>query len=337
MESGMSLSFNRNERRAQWLMRVYPRTWRERYGDEFAELLISEFEETPKSWRRTINVVVTGCLTRLVPTGLAGQGLQPIEQVRASVVSLGCALGAFLAFGFAMWSQLTIGWQWSRPDTMGTTTAMVVMSVTAVIFCALGLLAALPIAWAVLTRFVRRQGRLLLRPSLVFVMGVTLLIIGARHFGNGWPGTGGHRWSDQGIVPGGMASFTWASTLSVSSYWVHPRALSSFPATELAWMAISPIAIVCVVVGAASTVRRLELSAPLLRYEARLGSLASYAMIAFLTGCCFWIIDGGTGPRDLFHIGAINVIEAVMMGLAIVVARRAVHRSVDTRCPLPAG
>jgi hypothetical protein len=318
-------------------MWAYPKSWRERYGDEFAELLISEIAEEPSSWRRTANVVFTGCLTRLVPTGLAGQGLEPTEQVRASVVALGCALAAFLAFGIAMWSQLTIGWQWSRPDTVGTTTAMIVMSATMMTFCTLGFLAAVPIAWTVLMRFVRRQGRTLLRPTLVFVVGVTLLVIGARHFGNGWPGTGGHPWAERGIVPGGVAAFTWASTLSVSSYWMHPGALSSFPSTEVAWMAISPIAIALVVVGAASTVRRLELSPKILRYETTLGSLASFAMIAFLTGCCFWIVDGGTGPRDLFNIGAINVIEVVIMGLALVVARLAVHRSIDTRRWLQVG
>ncbi len=100
-------------------------------------------------------------------------------------------------------------------------------------------------------------------------------------------------------------------------------------------MAISPIAIVCVVLGAASAVRRLELSPKVLRYESRLGSLASFAMIIFLTGCCFWIVDGGTGPRDLFHIGAINIVEVVMMGLAFVVARLAVHRAINTHRSLP--
>jgi hypothetical protein len=100
-------------------------------------------------------------------------------------------------------------------------------------------------------------------------------------------------------------------------------------------MAISPIAMVFVVLGAASTVRRLELSSRVLRYESRLGSLASFAMVAFLTGCCFWIVDGGTGPRDLFHVGVINIIEVVMMGLALVVARLAVHRAVDIHRSLP--
>ena len=323
-------SLSQAERRSRRLVLTYPKSWRERYGDEFVALLISEFEEEPTSLRRTANVVLTGCLTRLVPSGLAGQGLQPTEQIRASVVSLGCALAAFLAFGMAMWSQLTIGWQWSRPDTVGTTTAMIVMSATMMIFCALGLLAAVPIAWSVLMRFTRKDGRTLLRPTLVFLAGVTLLVIGARHFGNGWPGTGGHPWADQGIVPGGMAAFTWASTLSVSAYWMHPGALSSFPMAEVGWMATSPIAIVCVVLGAASTVRRLELSPKVLYFESRLGSLASLVMIAFLTGCCFWIVDGGTGPRDLFHIGAINIIEVLVMGLALAVARIAVHRAIDT-------
>ena len=315
------------ERRARRLLRWYPTSWRDRFGDEFTELLISEFEEQPRSWRRTANVVSSGTLARLAPSGLTGRGLGENEQTRASVVSVGCALAAFLAFGIALWSQLTIGWQWSRPDTMATTTAMIVMSSVMFIFFGLGLLAALPIAWSVSMHLIRRRAADLLRPGLLFAAGVALLVVGGRHFGNGWPGTGGHPWGHQGIVPGGVAAFTWASTLSITSYWLHPGALAAFPASEVAWMALSPLAILGVVAGAATTVRRLDLSPRVLRYEARLGGMASYGMIAFLTGCCYWIVDGGSGPRNLFHVGAINVIEVVMMALALAVARRAVHRS----------
>jgi hypothetical protein len=35
--------------RAARLLRWYPRGWRERYGEEFAELLIAELEERPRS------------------------------------------------------------------------------------------------------------------------------------------------------------------------------------------------------------------------------------------------------------------------------------------------
>ncbi len=40
--------------RAARLLRWYPRAWRERYGEEFAELLIDEMEERPRSAGRTL-------------------------------------------------------------------------------------------------------------------------------------------------------------------------------------------------------------------------------------------------------------------------------------------
>ena len=39
------------------LLRWYPRGWRARYGDEFAELLLAELAERPRGWRRTADVV----------------------------------------------------------------------------------------------------------------------------------------------------------------------------------------------------------------------------------------------------------------------------------------
>ena len=50
-------------------------------------------------------------------------------------------------------------------------------------------------------------------------------------------------------MPAGVAAFSWAATLSVSSYWAHPAALAAFPAGEIAWMAVSPLALVTAVAG----------------------------------------------------------------------------------------
>jgi hypothetical protein len=150
-----------------------------------------------------------------------------------------------------------------------------------------------------------------------------IMFVGSRHFGNGWPGTGGHPWARQGLVPGGVAAFSWASTLSVSSYCVHPGVLVRFPAAELAWMALSPLAMVGLVSGVAALVRRTELSARVLDFEIRLGTAACAAMAVFLGGCCAWIIDGGPGPRNLFHAGAIDAAGTVVMAIAFVAARQA--------------
>ena len=311
-------------RRAEALLRWYPKQWRARYGDEFAELLVSELSEQPRSWRRNADVVRSGLTTRCSYAGLGGHTLDPCDQVRSSLVSVMRAMAVFLAFGVAMWAQLTIGWQWSQPNTAATKVAMVAMSGAMVLFASLALLAAVPVAWCVLTRLARRQWRPLVGPTLLFVVGARLLIVGGRHFGNGWPGTGGHPWAHQGLVPGGVAAFSWASTLSISSYWAHPFALASFPMSEIAWMAVSPLAMVSLVVGMAKTVRRVELGPRALRYEARLAGAAAVVMLLFLGACCGWIVDGGPGPRNLFHAGAIDVAGMVVMAGALVVVHRAV-------------
>jgi hypothetical protein len=314
-------------RRAARLLRWYPRDWRSRYGEEFAELLIADIADRPASWRRDADVAVSGVLARLVPTGLTGHAIDPADQVRASLASLGCLLGVFLSLGVALWSQLTIGWQWSKPDAAAISMAMILMSGAAALLCVLAVLAAIPIAGAVILRFARRRPDGLIVPAFFFVAGTAVLVIGGRHFGNGWPGTGGHPWAHQGLVPGGVAAFTWASTLWVSSYWAHPGSLALFPPAELAWMVISPVAIAVLLTGAAKTIRRAGLSSRALRYEAALARAAAFGMFAFLLGACTWVVSGGPGPRNLFHAGAIDMAAVIVMAAALAVAYRAIQRA----------
>jgi hypothetical protein len=50
--------------RAGRVLLWYPRSWRIRYGEEFAELLAAELAEQGPSWRRTVNVAATGLRAR---------------------------------------------------------------------------------------------------------------------------------------------------------------------------------------------------------------------------------------------------------------------------------
>lgn len=333
----MSRQGDQGQRRAARLLRCYPRPWRDRYGEEFAALLLAEFADQPRSWRRTFDVARSGALARLTDNGLTGQALEPSAQIQAGLATLGCAVGLFLAIAIAIWSQLAIGWQWSRPAAPSTAVAMFAMSAVILILFVLGLLAAVPIAWAVLTRIRRGGAARLWGPSLLFLFGSVALVVGSHHFAqHGWPGTGGHPWGGRRLVSGGAASFAWAATLSISAYWAHPAALLSFPAAEVAWMAVSPIAIICTVVGATKSVRRLELSPRVLRYEALLGSAAAAAMIAFLAAACLWIIDGGAGPRNLFRTGAIDIVGLIVMGLTFAAAHVAMRNARAAQHALPA-
>ncbi len=309
------------------LLRWYPAAWRARYGEEFTELLLAEFAERPSSRRRTANVILSGLLARLAGLGLTGFGLSAADQARASLATLGGAAAAFLTFGLAMLAQLAIGWQWAMPHHPATTSGLALMAAGAVLLLVLGLLAAVPVAWGTATVLLRRgtgrgPRRRLAGPVAFVLAGGTALVTGAHHFQNAWPGTGGtavHR----GLVPAGAAAFSWAGTLSVSSYWAHPAALNAFPAPELAWMVLSPLALLGVVGGMAAIVRRQRPSARLLGYQARLAAAAALAMACFLAGAGCWVFGQGSGPAGLFHAGAVDVAGLGVMTVALVAASRA--------------
>lgn len=72
------------ERRADRLLRAYPRAWRDRYGAEFHELLVADLSERPRCWRRSADVLRGGVVARLSRTGICGLSLEPADRVRAS-------------------------------------------------------------------------------------------------------------------------------------------------------------------------------------------------------------------------------------------------------------
>jgi hypothetical protein len=268
-----------------------------------------------------------GILARFSAAGLTGSALEDHEQARASLATLICAFAAFLALGIAMWSQLTIGWQWAPPDSAGTTTAVVFMSLGVLLLAALAVAAVVPVLWVVARAALTRRGAGFGRPAMLVAFGLAVVIVGGRHFGNGWPGTGGHPWAHQGLVPGGVAAFSWASTLSITSYWFHPSALLAFPPTEIAWMSASPIAWVMVVVGAAKIVRRAHLSSRVIRFEVLLGAAAVATMVLFLCAAGLWMVEGGAGPRGLFQTGSIDRYALLVMAGALGMGVRSLRRA----------
>jgi hypothetical protein len=323
----MTTTRDSSAQRAERLLRWYPRVWRERYGEEFTALLMEDLTERPRWSGRTVNIMGSGLLARLSTAGLTGSVLDGPEQARASLATLICSVAAFLALGISMWSQLTIGWQWSAPDTTGTTVAIVAMTLAVAIFIALAACAVGPVLLTVVRALAGRKAHGLARPLLLVVVGISMVVVGSRHFGNGWPGTGGHPWSHQGLVPGGIAAFSWASTLSITSYWVHPSALLAFPVAELAWMLASPVALVMIAVGSAKMIRRVHLSHAVLQFEMRLGRVAVATMAFFLLAAGAWVLRGGTGPRGLFDAGSIDRVAIVAMTASLILAVHTIGRA----------
>jgi hypothetical protein len=313
--------------RAARLLHWYPRAWRDRYGAEFTELLIADIAERPRSTARTLDVARGGLVARLTDAGLGGLPLagavaaDPYRQVRASIGTLGAALAVCLAFGAAMWSQLTIAWQWtSAPDaTPPAMRATLLMSGAMLAFLAIAALAVLPVGYVVARNF----GRRLVGPLLVLAAAVALLAVGGHHFGNGWPGTGGH--GENGslfpVIPAGLQAFAWALSLSVTSFWAHPAALAAIPGAEVAWMELSPLALVAATAAAVTLVRRVDISRRLLRYETGLAWLSCAVMGIFLAGCGYWVCVGR--QPGLMHAGLIDIGGTAVIALALAVALQA--------------
>jgi hypothetical protein len=315
--------------RAARLVRWYPRVWRERYGEEFTELLIADIDERPASALRTLDVARAGLLARLAAAGLTEIHVAPLadprRRVRVSLAALCAAFEICLALGTALWSQLAIAWEQTAPAALASSTrqATLVMSVAMLACHALLVLAVVPVGYAITRNFSRR----LLAPLLVLAAAVTVLVFGAHHFLYQWPGTGGYG----GLFPAGPQAFAWSLTFWFSSAWAHWSWLTGFGGWELAWMAGSPLALAAATAAGVTLVRRAEFPPWLLSYETRLAALACAVMGVFLGGCGYWIYAGrhSGGVADAYA-GVLDIGATAGLALALAAACQAQRTALRT-------
>ncbi len=313
-------------RRAARLVRWYPRSWRAIYGEEFLELLVDDLTERPRSVGRTLDIVRGGVVARLSSAGLSGLPSVRDRQISLSAAWIVASFAVFLSFGNALWSQLLTSWRWAQPRDVGTAGASWVLSGAMVALLLIALAAVAPLALRLGLELLTVRSRHLALSTTALLAGLVTLTVGALHFAHRWPGTNGHHVSAQGWIPARVGSFVWAATMSITSYWAHFHALGAFPASEIAWMIISPLALVLATAGAVGVVRRLHFSERLVRYESRLGRMTIVLMSLFVLGAAVWVVDGTDASHDLFHRGLIDVIDLVAMALALAIAWRAERR-----------
>ena len=345
------------QRQAAQLLRWYPRAWRARYGDEFAELLISDIEERPKSTARTLDVARGGIVARLADAGLAGfalaapaggaaeQATVRSRHAAASLASLAAASAVFLVVGAAQWSQLVNAWVWRwrslaeaprhAPSVPGATVT-VGSTFTGALFLLVAAAAVAPILAMVARRLsvpeFEGQRRLLAWPAVFLAGAVVAMVIGGRSLENNWTGTGGLH----SPVPGGIAAYIWAVTLFVTAYWAHPGQLAAFPAHELTWMLLSPLVLAVAIANAVLLVRRVGLSPRVLRFEAGAGVVGCLAMTAFLAlwGGYVWRAARGSGP-SLIHAGLLNETSTAVLAVALAAGFQAARVALRALRPAP--
>jgi hypothetical protein len=85
-------------RRTRLLLRLYPRTWRARYGAELEELI----EHEPATLRGSLDVARAAGRERLRAAGLAGEGIEPDERARSGALLVLWAWVLFALAGLAL-------------------------------------------------------------------------------------------------------------------------------------------------------------------------------------------------------------------------------------------
>jgi hypothetical protein len=308
---------NRAARLARW----YPATWRERYLEEFTELLASDIAERPRCASRTVDVVRSGLLARLSAAGLVGDGPVAEAATRSAAGWSLAALALCAALGGSIWSQLAISAQWQHPYSPGESVATVVLGL-AVAAALVVLATALVIVVASAAGHLRTAR--VARPLALVAVASAGLVAGAARFSRGWPGLGGHAAMGATLAPRGLAGPVWSATLSVTTYWAHPGALSRFSSTELAWMVASGALIVALAVGIAQLARACGADGALLRALRAVSGCALAVMALFTLGALCWVASVAAPPAhqpsNLFDLGAIDLAGTAAMAGALVFA-----------------
>lgn len=313
-------------RQAERLARWYPREWRSRYGDEFVELLASDIAERPASWTRAVDVAVGALMARLNSAGLFGVTADPSDRSRRSLATFAWALVGFLIFAASMWSQLDMARRSASPSGV-TQRAILVMTVAVALgVAATAVLTALVVCTGTVAAF-RRSQLGLRRTAVAFLSATGLLVAGGIAFRHGWPGAAAHLWPQASTGPGGPAGLIWASTVAVSAYWVHPSVLFSLPAAEITWMFVSPLLLVVATGGAARIIRRVDLPYQLLRFASLAGRVAVFGLVFFVAGTLMWLIDGTSGPGNVYQAGTVDGVGLAVMIVTLAVATRALLRT----------
>lgn len=280
--------------RPEALLRVYPKRWRDRYGEEFAALLADDIAERPRCLRRDLDVVRSGLTARLTTdaTTLA-------------------ALLVFLAGATSIWTQLVSGTQNAKPDTTAVTLGLVTLSLCGLAVATIAVVGTVTLATAVLRTARDGGGRKLLRPAATTLAGAVTLGLGAQQI------------SSHAQTAAPAARWTWAVTESISTYWIHPDRLLALPTSELAWMLASPLAAVACWRGLAGLATHTGLTAAWQRIARR---LIAVVLTPALVTAATWVVGSQHDPNASLRAGTLDLALIVAMTAAVVAIDAATRR-----------
>jgi hypothetical protein len=250
------------DRTAARLLRLYPAEWRERYGEELADLIAQTSVDGARVPPRTqVDVALAGVRERLRATGMYDNGA-PEAQARGGVVLVLCAWALMVVAGCAV-QRASEHWQTlTPPGSRGLPGAAFAVLVVAAALAAAAVVAGFALAV----------------PALRDVLG-----------DGGWPAirrrvltaatlTGAAITATAGLV-------AWAHGLTAAQRDGHD---APYSVAFVAWALLLAATLTAWTAAAASTARRLALPPSTLRAEVRLACIVATAMLAVTAATAVW-------------------------------------------------
>ncbi len=301
------------------LLRVYPASWRKRYGDELVTLIDELGQSGRMSWSVRLDVVRAGVAQRVRTLGLAG--LPPSVRAREGSLLVLYAWGLFVLGGFGL-EKAAEHWQAVTPTADQRVPAaafdgVVVAAAIGSTLVLLGVVVLLPR----LASMIRQGGWPIVRPPIVRASVLTLLTVAATV---------------------GLA--LWAHSLTPAARNGH---YLPYEVVFGAWLALVAGCLFAWAAAGAATARRLSWSNGLLRLEAWL-SLAVTATMAAMTiaaavwwtslaGAAPWFFTGRPIGSHASALVANMIVPMLAMLCATVIALFGAARARDGLVNLPPG
>jgi hypothetical protein len=303
------------------LLRLYPRAWRARYGDELEALILESSGGRPVPWRTRVDVALAAGREHLHELRARG-GRSPHERARAGALRTLWGWMLFVCAGVAV-QKLSEHWQDSVPTGSRALPAAAFSGLVA--GAAVGsalVLAGFVVLIPSLCAFVRSGGLSGIRRSLARSRLATLLTAAA-----------------------GLAVGVWAHRLTSYQRNGHD------PAYGAAFVACGLLAALCLaswVATASAVARRLELSSGVLRLEAAAATALAVAMAAMTASTVVWwraaasaapatLAGGSRGDHSSSGLPGLLAVAVVLMLVATTLGATGARGALSASAGLPRG
>lgn len=299
------------QRTSELLLRLYPKGWRARYGDEL-ELLILETSGGRVPWRVRLDVACAAGGERLRDAGLIGDR-PSAERMRGGALLVLCAWALFVVAGMGV-QKFSEHWQAATPrSSRGLPAGAFDVLLGAAAFGTLLVLVGVALVLPRLVGFLRADGLRQVRRRLLVTVGLTA-----------------------GAVPASVGLIVWAHGLSAAARDGHDVA---YGVAAALWALLLVGCLASWTAVAVAVARQLDLSEIVLRLEALLavGVAASMAAMTAATGVWWaaladsapWFLAGSPAGSPGSALAPTLLVAGLLMLLATVAgaagAGRALH------------